>query len=152
MHHSENFKFLRIEHIRAIMNFRTYLCYQYYNCSIGPWICRKQKKYEILERMKYPYYYIWQKKYENLVEPSRASQARLFFSLLIISCQIFILIQSLSQTWPLLHTFSISLSKFAKFSYFISSKFARFAYFFSLLVKFARLSYFFNLLKIWQIT
>ena len=62
--------------------------------------------------------YTRKKKYENLVEPSRTSQARFsyFFSLLVISYQIFIIFQSPSQNWPLFHTFSVSLTKFAKLS------------------------------------
>ena len=59
--------------------------------------------------------YTWQKKYENLVEPSRASQARFsyFFSLLVKICQIFILFQSPGQNLPDCHTFSI-FSKFGR--------------------------------------
>ena len=79
-----------------------------------------------------------------------------FFSLLVISCQIFILfqspcqkycqtfilIQSRSQNWPVFHTFSVSSSESTRFSYFIISlsKFARFAYFFCLLVKICQIS------------
>ena len=59
--------------------------------------------------------YTWQKKYENLVEPSRASQARFsyFFSLLVKICQIFILFQSPGQNLPDCHSFSI-FSKFGR--------------------------------------
>ena len=93
----------------------------YYDCKVGLGICRRtQKKYEILENIQSPISK-WQKKYENLVEPSRTSQARFsyFFSLLVISYQIFIIFQS-PQNWPLFHTFSVSLTKFARLSYFFN--------------------------------
>ena len=91
--HCEIFEFLQIEHIGAIMNFRTYLYYNYkvkvLNLSWG------QKNYEILESMKNPSY-TRKKKYKNPVEHSRTSQARFsyFFSLLVISYHIFIIFQS----------------------------------------------------------
>ena len=102
--HCEIFEFLRIEHIGAIMNFRTYLYYNYkvkvLNLSWG------QKNYEILESMKNPSY-TRNKKYVNLVEPSRS--------------QIFILFQSpCHKLLPDFHNFSISTSKLATFSYFFS--------------------------------
>ena len=105
-----------------------YMVNLYYNCKVtGRTKLLRKKKYEILENMKNPSY-IGQNKYENLEEPSRTSYTRYsyFFNTFVKSCQIFILIQSPSMNWPDLHTFSVSLSKFA------------------------RLSYFFNLLQIWQ--
>ena len=112
--------------------------YLYYNYKFKVLIRRRrQKKYEILANMKNAPY-TWQKKYENLVEPSRTSLARFsyFFSLLVKSIarlsylfnlvlkigQFFILFQSPgqklpdlqtllspSQNLPDLHTFSVSL-------------------------------------------
>ena len=100
----------------------------YYNYKFKVLIRRRrQKKYEILANMKNAPY-TWQKKYENLVEPSRTSQARFsyFFSVLVRNCQIFILYYlplkicqicmlflSPCQNLPDCHTFSI-FSKFCR--------------------------------------
>ena len=96
--------------------------YLYYNYKFKVLIRRRrQKKYEILANMKNAPY-TWQKKYENLVEPSSTSRARLsyFFSFLVKICQtfilfnlhlkighFFILFQSPCQNLPDCHTFSI---------------------------------------------
>ena len=113
----------------------------YYNCTKDLGILSsRQKKYEILENMKNPSYN-WRNKYENLEEPSRASHARFsyFFNPLVKSYQIFILIHCPSYNWPVFHTFEPHCQNLPDLHTFSVS-----------LSKFARLSYVFNLLKIWQ--
>ena len=110
-----------------IGDFSSTYWYLYYNCTTEVGILgSRQKKYELLENMKNPSY-IGQNKYENLEESSRTSHTRssYFFNPLVKSCQIFILIQSLSYNWPDLHTFSVSLPDYHTFS--ILSKFGRLA-------------------------
>ena len=60
-----------------------------------------------------------QKIWQNHLEPHQPD-FHTFFSLIVKICQIFILFLSPSQNLPDFHTFSVSQSKFARFSYFFS--------------------------------